>query len=83
MKSIVHAALITALLGGSAIATAPPAFAGIGVSLDFGDVAIGYRDGYWDSHHHWHHWRHSDDYRAYGRAHPDSYHDWGHNDHGH
>ena len=78
MKSLVQAAVLSAVTSLCALAVVPPALAGVGVSVDFGDVAIGYRDGYYDSGHHWHHWRHSHDYRDYGRVHPENYHDYGH-----
>jgi len=45
------------------------------VSIGFGDVALGYRDGYMDSDQHWHRWHHRNDYRDYRRDHADSYRD--------
>lgn len=88
MKSIIQVALVSGVLGLGAFAVAMPAVAQVGLTLNFGDVAIGYRDGYWDSHHQWHKWRHDDDYRNYSRAHPDRYRDMRHDedhdrDHGH
>lgn len=83
MKTFILAAALSTAACIASFTVAPPAFAGVGVTLDFGDVAIGYRDGYYDSGHHWHHWRHDGDYQAYGRAHPEHYHDWGHNEHHH
>lgn len=84
MKSLMQAALVSSVLGLAAFAVAVPAIAQIGLTLNFGDVAIGYRDGYWDGHHHWHHWAHADDYRAYARAHPEHYRDMRHDeDHDH
>lgn len=83
MKSLIQAAVLAAATSVCALAAVPPAQAGVGVTLDFGDVAIGYRDGYYDSHHHWHHWRHDNDWQAYRDAHPDHYHDWGHREHHH
>lgn len=35
------------------------------VSIGFGNIAFGYRDGYWDSGHHWHHWNNTGEYRNY------------------
>ncbi len=55
------------------------------ISIGFGDVAFGYRDGYWDNNHRWHHWRNHRDHRSYRGQHSDNYHDWNHNrdsDHG-
>ena len=83
MKSLIQAAVLAAVTGVCALTAVPPAQAGVGVSLDFGDVAIGYRDGYYDGHHRWHHWRHDNDWQAYRDAHPDHYHDWGHREHHH
>lgn len=48
------------------------------ISLDFGNVAFGYRDGYWDNGHTWHRWgddRHRDSYRNYRG---NRYNDWNH-----
>ena len=84
MKTFILAAGISVAASVASFTVAvPPALAGVGISLDFGDVAIGYRDGYYDSGHHWHHWRHNDDWRNYSRAHPEHYHDWGHSEHHH
>ena len=78
MKSLIRIAAFSAVTGLCALAVVPPALAGVGVSLDFGNVAIGYQDGYYDGHHRWHHWQHPNDYRDYGRAHPEHYRDYGH-----
>ncbi|MGB8363366.1 MAG: hypothetical protein ACLQUZ_18630 [Rhizomicrobium sp.] len=80
MKTILKAALISAGIGLAATAAAPPAIAQIGISVNFGDVAIGYRDGYYDSHHRWHRWAHPDDYKNYSHAHPEHFHDMNHRD---
>ena len=48
------------------------------ISISFGDVAYGYRDGYWDSGHRWHHWRNNGDYRSYRGRRGNHYHDWNH-----
>ena len=48
------------------------------ISVDFGNVAFGYRDGYWDNAHTWHQWgddRHRESYRNYRGNH---YNDWNH-----
>jgi hypothetical protein len=55
------------------------------ISVGFGDVAFGYRDGYWDNGHRWHRWNNSRDYRNYRSQHGSNYHDWNHDrdsDHG-
>lgn len=44
------------------------------LSIQFGGIAFGYRDGYWDNGHRWHHWHHHRDYRDHG----DHYHGWNH-----
>lgn len=49
------------------------------ISIGFGDVAFGYRDGYWDNGHRWHRWNNSRDYRNYRGQHGNNYHDWNHN----
>lgn len=48
------------------------------VTVGFGDVAFGYRDGYWDNRHHWHHWRHRGDYRGYRDENGSNYRDMNH-----
>jgi beta-galactosidase GanA len=85
MKAIIPAIVISAVMSTATIALTPPAMAQVGVSINLGDVALGYRDGYWDSHHHWHHWSHPDDYKTYSHAHPGNYHDYNHDrdNHGH
>jgi hypothetical protein len=50
----------------------------VGVSIGFGDIAFGYRDGYWDNRHHWHHWHHRNDYRSYRDQNGSNYHDDNH-----
>jgi hypothetical protein len=77
MKTILQAALISGVMSVAAFAVAAPAFAQI-------DISIGYRDGYWDTHHQWHAWSHPDDYKQFSRAHPEHYRDINHSDdHGH
>ena len=51
-------ALLTATIAGPAVAEAA-------VRVDFGNVTVGYRDGYQDIHHQWHHWRNRSDAVAY------------------
>jgi hypothetical protein len=48
------------------------------VTIGFGNIAFGYRDGYWDGGHHWHHWRHRGDYRGYRDQNGSNYHDMNH-----
>ena len=62
----VAVALTGASLTGVMITGAGPAYAdGVGVSINLGDVAIGYYDGYWDHDHHWHKWNNADHRHAY------------------
>jgi hypothetical protein len=51
---------------------------GSAISISFGEVAYGYRDGYWDSGHRWHHWRNHRDYQIYRGQHGSHYHNWNH-----
>jgi len=83
MIPIISAALLSGVMGIAVLAAAPPAFAGIDISLDFGDVGIAYQDGYWDHQHHWDAWRNNDDWNKYRQAHPENYHDWKHTDPNH
>jgi hypothetical protein len=46
-----------------------------GVTFSFGDVAYGYRDGYWDNDHRWHKWRNARDHRSYRDQYRDNYRD--------
>jgi hypothetical protein len=46
----------------------------VGISINLGDVAVGFSDGYWDHDHHWHHWRNSRYREAYRHAHGAEYH---------
>lgn len=80
MKTMLRAALLAGATSLAAVAVAAPAAAQIGISVNFGDVALAYQDGYYDSHHHWHHWAHPGDYRAYSHAHPEHYRDYRHDD---
>lgn len=45
------------------------------ITIGFGDIAVGYRDGFWDSRHQWHRWRHTSDYRTYRDADGSHFHD--------
>ncbi len=47
------------------------------LAIDFGTVAFGYNDGYWDNGHRWHAWRNQSDYQGY-RQHGQNFHDWHH-----
>ena len=41
------------------------------VELDFGSIAFGYTDGYWDRGHHWHRWAHHRDWERWRDEHRD------------
>jgi len=45
--------------------------------FDFGTVAFGYNDGYWDTGHRWHNWRNRADYDGY-RSRGQNFHRWNH-----
>ena len=90
MRTFLKGAAIALALAGTALVTVGTASAsgvylGSGyhhsssvISIGFGDVAFGYRDGYWDNNHRWHHWRHNRDYRSYRDRHGSNYHNWNH-----
>ena len=50
----------------------------VGVSFDFGEVAFGYQDGYWDRGRQWHNWQNEDQHRSYRSASGAKYYDWKH-----
>ena len=54
-----------------------PASARAAVAIDFGGVAIGYRDGYYDQGHRYHRWARADAARYRDRYH-DHYRDMAH-----
>jgi len=84
LKGAVVALGLTGLVAGASLTTATTASARAVVAFDFGTVAFGYHDGYWDRDHHWHHWRHRHDADFYRNSPNNQYHDWGHNrDHDH
>jgi hypothetical protein len=89
MNNFLKTAAVALTLTGAVLATAGPASARYHsdpiISIGFGNIAFGYRDGYWDNDHRWHHWRHSHDYRNYRDHQGSNYHDWNHDrdaDHG-
>ncbi|HWY63572.1 MAG TPA: hypothetical protein VNX61_00070 [Rhizomicrobium sp.] len=48
------------------------------VTVAFGNVGMGYRNGYMGNDHNWHRWQHRNDYISYRNQHRDQYHDWNH-----
>lgn len=75
-KNFKGAILALGLIGAS-LSTAGTASAGnVGISINLGDVAFAYQDGYWDQGHRWHRWRNAHEARDY-RARPHNhYHAW-------
>ncbi len=91
MRTFLKNSAIVLALTGAALATALSAGAGglvvgIGsgdrhgsaISVAFGDVAFGYRDGYWDNGHRWHRWNNDRDYQNYRKHHNGDFHDYNH-----
>ena len=72
MKRIILAAVALSAFVGAA--NAAPA-----IRFDFGNVSLGYSDGYWDNAHKWHSWRRGELAR-YRTEHRDTYHGWRHDD---
>ena len=48
------------------------------VVMDFGNVAFGYSDGYWDRDHQWHRWHHQSDWRRYRHDYREHAYGWRH-----
>jgi hypothetical protein len=69
--------LLIAALGVLPMVTTP-ATARAGITMDFGNVAIGYRDGYRDRDHRYHRWAHRQDADAYRNRYHDNYRDMTH-----
>ena len=72
---LMGAALILSISAGMANAAT--------IGFDFGNVAIGYSDGYYDHSHHWHAWRRHADMMQWQRDHAADWHNWRHNDRHH
>ena len=81
MKSVFKSILVALAL---AISSPFAAQAAERVVVDFGNVAFGYQDGYWDRGHHWHHWRHHRDWERYREEQREHAYEWRHDrDHDH
>jgi len=65
MKLSIQAALFASAFVFLPLASAVPAEAGTTVAVDFGNVAVGYRDGYRDQNKQYHRWAHPQDARTY------------------
>jgi hypothetical protein len=76
MRNGKSAAMIVAV--GIALAASGSANAA-SVAIDFGNVSVGYADGYRDANNGWHSWRKADATR-YRKAHAEQYHAWRHDD---
>jgi len=79
MRSLTLRILFAAAIAGTALAAPAVASArtNFAVSFNVGDVAFAYRDGWWDRHHHFHHWRRHE--RSWYEVHyRTQYHDWDH-----
>ena len=79
MKKFAIAALAASLALGTMAASAPASAQGFAFSFNTGDVALAYRDGYWDRGHNWHAWRSPREAYAYRRAYGHRYYDAPHN----
>jgi hypothetical protein len=51
---------------------------GVGVGANYGNVAYGYQDGYWDHNHHWNRWQNDDEMNRYRAMQGNHYNDWHH-----
>jgi hypothetical protein len=70
--------LVALALAGTAFIGSNTAEARSAITIGFGNVAIGYRDGYVDNNHNYHRWQHRADYVSYRGQHGSQYHDWNH-----
>jgi len=48
------------------------------VVIDFGNVAFGYSDGYWDHDRHWHRWHHHRDWDRFREERREHAYEWRH-----
>jgi hypothetical protein len=77
MKSHIQAALLTSVFALLPFASSVPSEAKTTVAIDFGNVAVGYRDGYRDQNQKYHRWAHKDA-EAYHTQHSENYRDMNH-----
>lgn len=77
MKSHIQAALFASVFALVPLASSLPSEARATVAIDFGNVVVGYRDGYRDQKQQYHRWarRDADSYRA---QHSENYRDMNH-----
>ena len=78
MKSPIQAALFAASFALLPLASSVPVEARPTVVVDFGNVAVGYRDGYRDQNQQYHRWAHKADAKAYRTQHSENYRDMNH-----
>jgi hypothetical protein len=75
---MLQAAFVAAALVIPSVAVTVPAMARSSVTVDFGNVSIGFRDGFYDKDHRYHRWaRH--DANAYRAQYQQNYRDMNHN----
>ena len=79
MKFNIQAALFASAFALLPLASSVPAEARPTISFDFGNVAIGYRDGYRDQNQRYHRWAHKRDAQTYRTQHSENYRDMNHN----
>jgi hypothetical protein len=77
-KFICGSIVVLGLAGATFAVTNTASAAGVGISFNFGNVAIGYQDGYYDRGHQWHQWRNQNDARSYRGRSGNQYHDYKH-----
>jgi hypothetical protein len=62
------------------VAIAIPTMAQAAVHVNFGNISVGYRDGYQDNHHRYHRWSHPSDAVAYRSHNQQNYRDMNYRD---
>jgi hypothetical protein len=82
MKKLLKSAIVIAGLSGAACAISGPASAA-SFAINFGDVAFGYSDGWYDHHHRWHRWHDWREARYYRDHYRHHYYGWRHDDRRH
>lgn len=82
MNKLLKTAIVALGVTGFAYSATVPASAA-GFAIDFGNVAIGYSDGWYDHDHHWHRWHDMREARYYRDHHRHSYYGWRHDDRHH
>ncbi|HEY6984136.1 hypothetical protein [Reyranella sp.] len=77
-KSLKTAAFALAFSSATALGLATAGAADVHITFDPGNVAYGYRDGYWTRSHEWHTWERPEYVEIY-RKHPGArYYEWRH-----